>query len=413
VSTLHVIGAGLAGLSTAIVAKQHWPNVRVYEAAPHAGGRCRSFYDKSLGCLIDNGNHLILGAYEETLDFARTIGSLDTFNIVRPAEIPFTEPASGHEWVLRPNRGPIPFSLLFKSRRVPETTLSDLIRDLKKLALADSNNSIFETLTPSTPLFKRLWEPLTLGILNTPAETASAQLFWAALKRTLLKGEQSCRPYLPLSSLSASLIEPAIDKIGRVAFNKRLKIMEHSDGKVKALVFNDETVKLASNDAAVLALPPEAAQSLLPDLIAPKGANTILNLHFKLEGKARLKNGRSFLGLVGTTSQWIFLKDRVASVTVSAANDVEYPKLAETVWREISPYLQTPQDLPPHKIIREKRATFDQTPENTKLRPPTTTAVHNLFLAGDWIDTGLPATIESAVLSGRLAEAEARNRFLI
>jgi len=328
------------------------------------------------------------------------------------AEIPFAEPASGREWLLRPNRGPIPFSLLFKSRRVPETTLSDLIRDLKKLALADSKNSIFETLTPSTPLFKRLWEPLTLGILNTPAETASAQLFWAALKRTLLKGEQSCRPYLPHSGLSASLIEPAIDKIGQVAFNKRLKTLEYTDGKIKAFVFNDETVKLASNDAVVLALPPEAAQSLLPDLIAPKGANTILNLHFKLEEKAELKNGRPFLGLVGTTSQWVFVKDRVASVTVSAANDVEDPKLAETVWGEISPYLQTTQDHhPPHKIIREKRATFDQTPENTKLRPPTTTDVHNLFLASDWIDTGLPATIESAIVSGRMAEAAARRRF--
>jgi len=412
VSTLHIVGAGLAGLSTAVAAKPHWPDVRVYEAAPHAGGRCRSFYDKSLDCLIDNGNHLILGAYEETLDFARAIGSLDTFNIVHPAEIPFAEPASGREWLLRPNRGPIPFSLLFKSRRVPETTLSDLIRDLKKLALADSKNSIFETLTPSTPLFKRLWEPLTLGILNTPAETASAQLFWAALKRTLLKGEQSCRPYLPHSGLSASLIEPAIDKIGQVAFNKRLKTLEYTDGKIKAFVFNDETVKLASNDAVVLALPPEAAQSLLPDLIAPKGANTILNLHFKLEEKAELKNGRPFLGLVGTTSQWVFVKDRVASVTVSAANDVEDPKLAETVWGEISPYLQTTQDHhPPHKIIREKRATFDQTPENTKLRPPTTTDVHNLFLASDWIDTGLPATIESAIVSGRMAEAAARRRF--
>ena len=412
-STLHIVGAGLAGLSAAVAAKPNWPELRVYEAAPHAGGRCRSFYDKSLGCLIDNGNHLILGAYEETLAFARTLGSLDTFKVVDPAEIPFAEPASGRQWLLRPDRGPIPFSLLFKHRRVPETSALDLMRDIRKLSLATSKDSISKTLNPNSQLFTRLWEPLALGILNTPAETASAPLFWAALKHTLLKGEKSCRPYLPRRGLSASLIEPAINKIGRVAFNKRLKRLEHSGSEIKTLVFNDESVDLASNDAVVLALPPEATQSLLPDLITPKGANTILNLHFKLEGKAELKNGRAFLGLVGTTSQWVFVKDQVVSVTVSAANNAEDHKIAEIIWEEICPYLETTQNLPQHRIIREKRATFDQTPENSKLRPPTTTAIRNLFLAGDWIDTGLPATIESAIASGRTAESAARRHFLI
>lgn len=413
-TTLNIVGAGLAGLSAAVAALPHWKRVRVFEAAPQAGGRCRSYYDTTLNCRIDNGNHLILGAYEATLVYARAIGALDTFYKVAPAAIAFAEPQSGLSWILKPDRGPIPFSLFFKDRRVPETGIFDLIRDIKKLRKADINKTVSETLNPTSKLFRRLWVPMTLGILNTPPNEASAQLLWSALSKTLTKGEKSCRPYLPKEGLSESLIDPAIEKIENIKFNTPLKDLKNENGRIVGLNFGKETVPLDQKDAVILALPPKQTSKFIPDLEPPKGANTILNIHFRLQAEARIKGGAPFLGLVGTLTQWLFTRGHIASVTVSAANAIDNDNIAPKVWAEIAPYLEEDDStVPRHRIIREKRATFHQSPLNANHRPGTATAFSNLFLAGDWTATELPATIEGAILSGQWAEEAARNRFLI
>lgn len=412
-TTLNIVGAGLAGLASAVAAQPHWKRVRVFEAAPQAGGRCRSFYDSKLDCRINNGNHLILGAYEATLAYASAIGALDTFYEFAPAAIAFAEPQSGLTWTLRPDRGPIPFSLFFKNRRVPETGMLELMRDMKSLSKADMHKTVSEILNPTSLLFRRLWGPMTLGILNTPPDEASAQLLWSALNKTLTKGEKACRPYLPKDGLSESLIDPAIEKIGNIELNKRLKDLQNENGRIVGLDFCKQTVPLGQRDAVILALPPEQTSKFIPGLETPNGANTILNIHFRLESQAQIKGGAPFLGLVGTLTQWLFVRGPIASVTVSAANTVDDETVAQKVWAEISPYLEGGKSSPPHRIIREKRATFDQSPLNASRRPGAVTALTNLFLAGDWTATELPATIEGAILSGKRAEKAARDRFLI
>jgi uncharacterized protein with NAD-binding domain and iron-sulfur cluster len=113
------------------------------------------------------------------------------------------------------------------------------------------------------------------------------------------------------------------------------------------------------------------------------------------------------MGLVGSVSQWLFVRGEVASVTVSAADKLaEQPaeEIAETLWKEVAKALELgDKPLPAHRIVKEKRATFAQTPEDVSRRPGPVTAWSNLFLAGDWTNTGLPATLEGAIRSGRIA----------
>src|SRR5437868_9644098 len=118
---VHVVGAGLAGLAAATALAETGRCVILYEAAPHAGGRCRSFFDAELGCRIDNGNHLLLSGNKAALFYIERIAALDTFERVADAAIPFVDIASGERWAVRPGRGRLPWWLFSRTRRVPRT----------------------------------------------------------------------------------------------------------------------------------------------------------------------------------------------------------------------------------------------------------------------------------------------------
>ena len=150
-----------------------------------------------------------------------------------------------------------------------------------------------------------------------------------------------------------------------------------------------------------------ATWSLLPEVPVPCGSHAIVNGHFRLACPARLPGGAQLLGLVGGTAEWLFLRDELVSLTVSAADDLaEEPSatIAARLWADTARALGLPAaPQPPGRIVKERRATFAQTPAAVARRPGATTAWSNLFLAGDWTATGLPATIEGAVRSGQRA----------
>jgi hypothetical protein len=164
---------------------------------------------------------------------------------------------------------------------------------------------------------------------------------------------------------------------------------------------------VGKEDSVVLAVPAGVCASLLPDLVVPTEFRAILNVHFRIAGAPPA--GPSMVGLVGGMAQWLFCRQDVVSVTVSAADAIEGPpeQIAGRIWAEISQVLECGgTEPPPFRVVKEKRATFAQTPEQTRRRPPARTSLRNLVLAGDWTDTGLPATIEGAVRSGtKAAEA--------
>ncbi len=401
--TVHVIGAGLAGLAAAVRLSEYNQPVVVYEAAAHGGGRCRSFHDDTLGRRIDNGNHLLLSGNAEAMAYVRAIGSMGSLDIQNPPVFPFLDLESAERWQVRPRLG-----------LVPGGSLLDYLSVLK-LAWASENASVADVVGPARPLFRKFWQPLCVSVLNTLPEEAAARLLWPVLKQTFGRGASACRPCIARQGLSESFIDPALAVLeqrgARVHFNQRLRQLHFSDERAGALSFADVEIALAEDDTVILAVPAEAAATLVPDLNPPDKFRAIVNGHFLLPGR---HEDISFLGLVGGLSQWLFVRGDVASVTVSAADDVageSSENIAKTLWAEVSAALHLKgAPLGRYRIIKEKRATIAQTPEQVRRRSPTRTRWGNLVLAGDWTQAGLPATIEGAITSGHRAADALRGR---
>ncbi len=406
-ATVHVIGAGLAGLSCALRAALAGASVVIYEAAGHAGGRCRSFRDDSLGCLIDNGSHMLMGANEATRTYLADIGSADGITEIAPASFPFHDLASGDNWRLMPTPGPLPLWILSPDRRVPGTGARDYLAAFR-LARAHPVDTVADCLDDANPLFERMWQPLCRAALNTDARAASANLLWSLLRATFMKGEAACRPLFFHNGLSPTLIDPALavlDGLGaEIRMKARLRGISWTEGRATSLHFAEGRLRIGSDDAVVLAVPPEVCADLWPGVDVPQDHRPIVNAHFLLDEPAELPWGSPFLGIVGGESQWLFARSNVLSVTISAAERlVDRPawELANLLWSEAARVLgRNVGRVPPWRVIKERRATFAQTPAELGRRASTVTGLQNLFIAGDWTDTGLPATIESAVQSG-------------
>jgi hypothetical protein len=205
----------------------------------------------------------------------------------------------------------------------------------------------------------------------------------------------------------AVLIEPAIkllqDNGASIRFGHELRELSMSAGSVGELKFGDDTVAVGPDDAVVMAVPPRAAASLLPGLKTPSKFRAIVNAHFRFDPPRDMP---PILGVVGGLVEWLFAFPQRLSVTISNADrllDMPREELAQAIWRDICTVAGVQGELPPWQIVRERRATFEATPEQNALRPGASTALKNLFLAGDWTDTGLPATIEGSVRSGNRA----------
>ncbi len=405
--TVHVIGAGMAGLACAVRCTLAGAKVALYEAAPQAGGRARSFMDDGIGCIIDNGSHMLLGGNDSTRTFLSDIGALNLINEITPAEFPFLDLESGMSWRLRPSPGPLPLWLFSASRRVPGTTPGDYMEAVR-LARAGDNMTIADCVDTNGPLYQRLWQPLSRAALNTDASEASARLLWAVILNTFVKGESACRPMLFSAGLSPTLVDPALRVLAKagsdIRYQARLRGIRYQKGKAIALHFPEGLLPLPSEDSVVLAVPPEACCELWPDVVAPKETRSIVNVHFRMDEAVKLPGGGPFLGLIGATGHWLFARKDVLSVTISAADAlVERPNwdLANQLWAEVAKVLgRNMGRVPAWRVIKERRATIAQTPNAVKRRPGPATSLSNLFLAGDWTDTGLPATIEGAIRSG-------------
>jgi squalene-associated FAD-dependent desaturase len=404
---VHVVGAGLAGLAAAVRLVRQGRRVALYEAANQAGGRCRSFFDRTLGRVIDNGNHLLVSGNRSALAYLDAIGASDSLIGPQSASFPFLDLETGERWVVRPNRGPAPFWVLMRSRRVPGTRLGAYLAAWR-LARANERQTVAACLATDEVLWRRLWAPLATAVLNTPPETGSAQLLWTALWETFARGAAGCRPLIARESLAASLVDPALRFLQRhgvqVGLGQRLRRIEFDAGRASLLDFGARQVDLAAGDQLILALPPGQTGALLPEVAVPDASHAIVNGHICLPRAVRLPGDAVLLGLIGGTAEWLFVRDRLVSLTVSAADglaDEANESVAARFWSDTSKALGLPpRPQPPIRIVKERRATFAQTPHQQARRAATRTRWSNLFLAGDWTATGLPATIESAIRSG-------------
>lgn len=406
--TVHVVGAGLAGLSAAVRLTERGHKVIVHEANPFAGGRCRSMHDLRLDRVIDNGNHLILSGNRAALSYAKAIGARDRL-VMGPARFPFADLGTGERWAVEMTRGPIPWWIAMPSRRIPGTRMRDYLGGLR-LARAGADQTVAEALPGRGAIWSRFWEPLTLAAINTTPDRAAASLLWPVLRETFGRGAAYSQPILAPGGLGHALIDPAVDWLrtrgGELRFGRQLRQVDRHGTRAATLHFADGDNPLGPADRVVLALPPTRLGAVLDGIDPPADACTIVNAFFRFDGV--LPPGTPpILGILNALSHWVFVRNDVLSVTVSAADALQADTragddLIGQIWHEIV----TALGLPPNstylaaRINKERRATFDQSPQGVAKRLQPVVDLDNLWLAGDATDTGLPATIEGAVRSG-------------
>lgn len=415
--TVHIVGAGLAGLAAGLTAAEAGLKVMLHEAAPRAGGRCRTYWDAQLDARIDNGNHLMMSGNTAVCDLVRRTGAQGQLIGPEVAVYPFVDLETGRRWTVKPGLDRLPLWALDSARSVPGAVLADFLEGLR-LPLARPDATVADVIRRRGALWRGFWEPLTVAALNTTPERGQARLLWRVLAETFVKGGAHCRPLMARDGLADALVDPTVAKIqalgGQLATGARVRGLEIAGGRVTAIDRADGRIPLGPRDPLIIALPPARARDLVPGLTTPEDGEAIVNAHFRLASPPPpFPTGAVALGVLGGATQWIFVRDCIASITISApgalakADDAD---LLPRLWDETRRALDLAPDAAyvAGRIIKERRAVFDQSPPGVARRPETRTPITNLLLAGDWIDTGLPATIESALRSGYRAGAVAR-----
>lgn len=388
-----VVGAGYAGLACAVELADAGCRVEVFEASRTLGGRARAV--ELDGLTVDNGAHILVGAYRETLRLMKKVGAGEAAALKRqplhlefPGRVALTAPklpAPLHlAWALLTARG-----LLWREK----IAALRFMRALEKARFRLPRDITAKQLIANQPpaLRRFLWEPLCLAALNTPVAQASAQVFLNVLRDSLAADRAASDLLLPATDFSALFPEPAARFIeargGRVHRSTRIQSLE----------------ELAAFDQRVLAVAPWHLSALAPRIALPDFAwQPIATIYLQYPEHVRL--AFPMLGMAGGHGQWVF--DRGAlqgqhgllAVVISGAGPWQalgHAQLGQAIHRELCPLL--PGLVLPRKtwVIEEKRATFACTPGLQ--RPPTATADPTLWLAGDYVAGDYPATIEGGV----------------
>ena len=348
--TVHIVGAGISGLSAAVRLANANFKVHVHEATQQAGGRCRSYFDAATNLTIDNGNHLLLSGNRHAVAYARSIGTEAGLVGPKRAQFPFVDLTTGQRWQLDLGDSRLPLWVFDEARRVPDTGILDYLA-LAPLIWAAQSKLVGDAIPCKGTLYQRLVQPLLLAALNVDPPEGSAGLAGAVVRETLLAGGQACRPLIAREGLSAVLVEPAIkllqDKGASIQFGHELREFAMSANRVGGLKFGDDTVAVEPDDAVVMAVPPRPAASLLPGLKTPSKFRAIVNAHFRFDPP---KDMPPILGVVGGLVEWLFAFPQRLSITISNADrlvDMPREELAQAIWRDICKAGGVQGELPP------------------------------------------------------------------
>ena len=403
--TIHVVGAGMAGLSAAIALRALGPDLVLHEAARQAGGRCRSWTDPVLDATIDNGTHVIVGANREVARFVATIGTRDDLHWFESG-VAFRDLGDDARWSVT-TAGDV----LKLGRRWGDTLWREAACALR-LGVAPAGSTIESFLAPGSAIAHRFWRPLARAVMNTDPVVASAGPFARVLRQTLAKGAAAMRVGIVRRNLAASFVDPALDVVQRAGITlrlgARLRGVERAGARITALRFDAGDVAIGSVDRVILALSPWDLAHCVPDLAPALEPSAIVNLHARVPGlKSQAAPG--LFGIIGGTAEWLVVRGDIVSATVSAADDLagrDPPAIAAQLWHDVARVLDLDAEMPRQlRIVKEHRATPRQTPAFERLRPGAATRFENLVLAGDWVEPGLPCTLEAAIASGRHAAA--------
>lgn len=442
-----VVGGGFAGLAAATRLAERGVAVTVLEARGRLGGRAYSFQDEATGTVVDNGQHAMMGCYSATLGFLARIGA--AAQVVRQPSL--------HVELRHPSRGsgviscpplPGPLHMLGGVLRygllTPTERLRALVAGVRLMALRRRHDPWLASVTVDEMLIALgqspnaracFWHPIAIATLNESPGRAAAAPFVEVLARAFFGSRADSQFVLPRVGLSEMYVDGARAFLeargGHVELHAPVAAVFLKGGRVDGVALRDGRRLFA--DACVLAVPPTALGSLLPPTLRARapwsGVGTfetspIVSVHLWYD---RPVLDTDFVGLLGTTTQWAFDRTRIVcgnaarpgdgasaehavSTVVSAARDVvewDTDRIRDQVVADLASVLPHARAARVTRaiVVKERRATIATTPDVERRRPDVVTPIPGLLLAGDWTDTGLPPTIESAVLSGERAAA--------
>jgi len=431
VTPVVVVGGGLSGLAAAVSLSSRRIPVILLEQRKSPGGRAYSFVDLSTGTVIDNGQHVLIAGYSRTMEFLGTIGSRGLVAVQPVPELLFHHPERGFCSFRLPNL-PSPLHLLAGVISSGLFSPADKLRMLRAgLALRSSPRadeigetveSWLDALGQSAETKRSFWEPLAVAVMNEHIGTASSLVFLHAVRTAFLSGARGSALAIPTVGLSELYVDPAracIERRGgvvRCGADVTESIAE--GGKISGVrLRGGETIGCS---AVILAVPSYRAAGLLPDALRGSGflarassipLSPIVSVHLWFADDVM---PQEVLGIVGRRIQWVFNRRKISrekgagghlSVVISAAREyvgMENDDLTRIALEDLRSVFGAAAGHATHAVvIREKRATFSCAPDVGPLRPGSVTPLPNLFVAGDWTDTGYPATIEGAIVSGQ------------
>jgi hypothetical protein len=407
--TVHVVGAGVSGLSAAVsLAAADDAEIVVHESAAIAGGRRRPLFDEATQTAFDSGADFVLSSWTSALSLVAAIGAGAHWRDAAPDGIAFADLATGERWRLRLGRGRLLWRLLDRRRRPPGVALSDLW-PAARLARAPAAARLVDYAPRFGAAAERVWRPFALAALNADLDRASARLAGAALSASRWGGATLLSP---ARGLARGLVEPALKTLARrgaaTRFERRLTGFAFADGRVAALDFVHDRVDLAPGDAVVLATPAQDAAALTPGLAAPLEFAAAVHVHFAAPAAP---DAPPITGVANGTIHWLISAgDSMTAVVRDAGAVIDRPRdqLAAAAWRDVAALTGQRDAVPAWRVVRRKRAAFAATPEQDALRPGCDTRWPNLFLAGAYVQTGLPDCLEGSARSGAMAAERVR-----
>ena len=435
-----IIGGGFSGLSAAVALCRRGLGVTLLEQKPELGGRAYSFVDEQIGDTVDNGQHLMMGCYGQALSFLNTIGAADRLVFQENMTVEMIAPG-GARARLRAARLPGPAHMAQAVMRYAHLKLAErvslLVGGARMLAMQrfersslerSSVSALMDRLGQSENARRVFWYPLTIATLNEEPSQASAALLAEVLRRAFFgRRRNSALVYanVGLSELYCVPSRAYIERSGGAVMTHAAVTGLELDGGGRVLKVRLREGREISADYFISAVPWGALLRILPATAAEDAFFSRLNrLSFSPIICAHLWLDRQvidapFVGFIGTTTQWLFNKDAIwtgrasraaahLSFVISGARSlIERPnqELAEQVLSDLNAMIPQARGAGVLRtlVIKEKQATMAPSPESWAARPQCVTPLGNLFLAGDWVQTGLPATIESAVTAGHNA----------
>jgi squalene-associated FAD-dependent desaturase len=427
-----IIGGGFAGLAAGVELVERGFAVTLLERRNHLGGRAYSFTDPITGDTVDNGQHLFMGCYHHTIAFLKKIGCLDKLKFQAQTQVDFLDAETGIDSFICPTL-PAPLHVLAGLFRLKGLTLGDKLRTLNLSSTlrgrAKTNGDLtvsewLKKLKQSDNIKERFWAPMVVATLNESPDAASARMLIKVLQEAFGGGREASAIGISSVGLSDLYTEAAAQFIkargGEIRLLARVNKIIFSEKRATGIDLQNGE-RLAA-DYLISTVPPNVLFEMLDEGVRDQefayleklksSAIVSINLWFD-----RPVTDRKFIGLIGTEVQWLFNKDAISlnsknsnhiALIISAANNYtgwtksELVKMALRDLHHLIPQSRE-ANLLHSTIVKERDATISHTVESDRLRPEAQTSISNFIVAGDWTNTGLPATIESAVLSGHRA----------